>query len=250
MLATGLGLVLTTMVGGTAEAADDPPPVIAPGLPTATAEAPRPPGTVRLNVRPHKATKADVRLHVGDAEGRYAFVCKAPCTADVVPGTALRITVGGTEEGHELVMAGNPGNDVDVEVRPASKGPLAGGIVMTSIGGIVTLIGGIILAIAATRDNDDGLATGGWITFAAGAGLTLGGVLMIARRSREPRVREDEHAPAGASRPIAALGEPRVPALPTRGADLWTRGESDAATRGAMPFARSAFTPLSFSVHF
>jgi hypothetical protein len=228
----GLALAMT-FAGGIANAAEPLPPPPPPAVVTQ-----RPAGTVRLNVRPYRATK-DVKLQVGDAQGGWAFVCNAPCSADVVPGTALRVTIGDSEEGHEFAMAGNPGNEMDLEVRPASKGPLAGGIVMASIGGFTALVGVILLAVAATPNrNSADLETPGWVCLLAGGGLTLGGIILIAKRTHEPRVRENEHTPSKESRPIAR-----------RGADLYT---SDVSARGMTPLIGTgpAFTPLGFSVHF
>lgn len=210
---------LTMLLGAGAAHADEastPAPQQAAPPP---GEPPRPPNTVRLNVRSFKPS-VPARLYVGRADGSYSFVCHAPCKADVVPGTPLRVTIGDSEVGHDFPMSGTAGNEVDLEVRPASKGPIAGGVVMISIGGVTTLVGMLLAAFGAS-DNRDELATAGYVCLAAGGALTFGGIMLIANRSKEPRIRTNEHAPSGtaASRADLFAGDlaslrPRSPIAP------------------------------------
>jgi hypothetical protein len=186
---------------------------------------------VRLNVRSYKAS-VPAQLYVGRADGSYSFVCNAPCKADVVPGTPLRVAIGDSDEAHDFAMSGTAGNEVDLEVRPASKGPIAGGAVMISIGGLTTLIGIVMLGIAASNNRDDGLDTAGFICLGVGGGLTIGGIMMIANRSREPRIRTNEHSPGGTAASRSDVFS----------ADL-------ATLRPTSPIA-SAFAPLRFSASF
>ncbi len=233
VIAAGMGL--TMLLGASAARADEAPAATpatagqaaAPQAAAhATAPAARPQGTVRLHVRSYKED-VPARLFVAAANGAYAFVCQAPCTADVYPGTPLRVTIGDSDEGHDFTMTGTPGNDVDLVVRPASKGPIAGGVVMLSFGGITALVG-MVLAAAGAQSGRDGTATAGWICLGIGGGLTAGGIALIASRSREPRIRTNERAPSGATASRADLFS----------GDL-------ASLRPPSPIA-PAFAPLSF----
>jgi hypothetical protein len=174
--------------GGGATQAPPPPPPVASG---------RPPNTVRVNLTAFR-NKGVARLYVAKGDGNYALVCQAPCKADVVPGTPLRVTYGSeADEGHDFNMVGTPGDDVDIEVKPPSKGALAGGIVLVSIGGVTMLFGLLFVAIGSSsglRNNDD-YKTGGWIATGIGAGLTVAGIVLLMNRSKEPRTTENEHSP-------------------------------------------------------
>jgi len=143
--------------------------------------------------------RGPARLFVAKSDGSYGLVCQAPCKADVVIGTPLRVTYGSdSDEGYDFNMVGNPGDDVDIEVRPPSKGALAGGIVMVSIGGFTALIGLLLVAVASSshvNDRDD-LRTGGWVTTGIGVGLTTAGIVLLMNRSKEPRITENSHTPS------------------------------------------------------
>jgi hypothetical protein len=198
---------LTMLLGAGAAHADEastPAPQQAAPPP---GEPPRPPNTVRLNVRSFKPS-VPARLYVGRADGSYSFVCHAPCKADVVPGTPLRVTIGDSEVGHDFPMSGTAGNEVDLEVRPASKAPIAGGVVMISIGGLTALVGLILAGVGAADDRDE-LSNAGYICLGIGGGLTVGGIALIANRSKEPRIRTNEHTPSGtaASRSSVLFGD-------------------------------------------
>jgi hypothetical protein len=172
--------------------ADEPP--VRRVEPAASAPA-RPAGTVRLHFKSYKG-KTVARLYAADPSkpGAYAFVCQSPCAADVNPGTPLRVTLGDAEdEPHDLVMLGNAGSDVDYEVRPAARGMLAGGIVMTSIGGLTALVGLVLFAVGATSSTFSELEIPGFVCMGVGAGLTAGGLALISGRSHEPRVEEAPH---------------------------------------------------------
>jgi hypothetical protein len=246
--AAAVGAFLTLMAGSSYAA--DPPPQLPPagggGATAAPPPAPppgRPPNTVRVNLTAYR-NKGVARLYVAKGEGNYALVCQAPCKADVVPGTPLRVTHGsdtGADEGHDFNMAGNPGDDVDIEVRPPSKGALAGGIVLLSVGGVTALFGLLFVAIGSSSGvrNRDDYKTGGWIATAIGAGLTVAGIVLLMNRSKEPRITENEHAPnKGEGLPI------------TNKTDLF---RSDVASlKPADPWSNAApaIMPFQYSVSF
>jgi hypothetical protein len=220
IIAAGMGL--TMLLGAGAAHADEASPRAPQTTPQQAAappgEPPRPPGTVRLHVRSFKPS-VPARLFVGRADGSYSFVCQAPCKADVVPGTPLRVTIGDSEVGHDFPMSATAGNEVDLEVRPASKGPIAGGVVMISIGGVTAGLGVILTAVGGFSHNEE-TSTAGYVCLGIGGALTVGGIALIANRSREPRIRTNEHAPGTAasradlfSGDIASL-RPRSPIAP------------------------------------
>jgi hypothetical protein len=181
------GIALATLLLRSVAAAQQPPP---PAAPPPAAAAPRTPGTVRVNVRAYR-NRGLVRLYTAKTSAHpKAFICEAPCMADVYPGTPLHVTFGDSDDGHDLLLEGKPGTDVDLEVRAASKGPLAGGIVLTIVGGLTALIGLVLVGVAAGDRGDEDLMSPGLITLAVGGGLTVAGIFLIAGRSSEPRVRE------------------------------------------------------------
>lgn len=132
------------------------------------------------------------RIYAETTGERWALVCAAPCEADLHPGTHLRAVYDANEdEPHDFVIEGGAGTRSDVEIRPASKGPLAGGIVMTSIGGVTLLVGVVLLAVSSSLKPSSDFQTAGLVTSVVGGGLTIGGILLIANRSHEPRIRQD-----------------------------------------------------------
>lgn len=137
------------------------------------------------------------RVFVRTVSGAYVLVCATPCTADLPPGAELRTTLGDEDEDpRDFAVPNDYGPDVDVEVKPASKGALVGGIIMTSIGGIFLLIGTVLTAAAndaRSSSSERALVTGGVVCLVLGAGLAIPGILLMTNRSREPRVRTDPH---------------------------------------------------------
>ena len=181
-----------------------PPPVVLPPsggaygpLPQTTAPVPAP-GAVRLHFHMLK-DKGRARIAVRTVQGGYAFVCGTPCVADLPPGAELRVTLATSddedEDAHLMSVPRDLGSDVDIEIKPASKGGLVGGIIMTSIGGFFALIGVVLLAVAGDEKSNSktGLVTGGLVCLVLGAGLGIPGVLLISNRSREPRVKSDPY---------------------------------------------------------
>lgn len=208
-----------------------PPPPAPTTSSTSAPEPPRPPNTVRAHIRSYKNREA--RLYVVRSDDNAAFICKAPCKADVVVGTTLRVTYGDDSEGHDFTMEGTPGTDVDLEVRPASKGALIGGIVMASTGGAVALIGLLLVAVSKLSNNESDTRTAGWVTTGVGASLAIGGVVLIASRSREPRLKQTEHTPS-----------------PYYAKDAPSRVAFDAPPRDAPSLTPAAFTPLTIGFQF
>jgi hypothetical protein len=61
---------------------------------------------------------------------------------------------------------------------------------MTSIGGLVLLIGTVLTAVGASASSGVDVLTPGLICLGIGGGLTIGGVVLMSNRSKEPRVRQ------------------------------------------------------------
>lgn len=124
----------------------------------------------------------------------YSFVCAAPCKADIPGGTPLRATITDHEdEPYDFVLSNDLGKEVDIVARRGGRGTLAGGIVMTSIGGLTVVVGLILelIALAPSEFVDkSGFRTAGLICLGVGGGLTVGGIAMITGRTYEPVVKQ------------------------------------------------------------
>lgn len=197
-----------------------PPPPAAP-QPTVVQPAPPPAsprGTVRVHFHAYK--DASTRIYSESAPDRWVFVCSTPCDVDAPPGVRLRVVYDDVdEEPHDFTLDGNAGGRTDIEVRPASKGPLAGGIVMTSIGGLTALVGIVLVAVssssALTSSDRSGFQVAGTVCLLAGGGLTLGGILLITNRSHEPRIKQGHPSTEwGARDPGLAAALPKAVTLP------------------------------------
>jgi hypothetical protein len=180
--------------GAAAQATGTPnqPPPEQPAPPQASA-APAP-GMARVHFRTYRGRER-AEVFVRTVQGNYALVCTSPCTADLPPGAELRVMLGDSEDSHVFNVPQDLGSEVDVEVRAPGKGGLVGGIIMVSIGGIFA-IAGIALTALSTEERSGsrtGTLTGGLVCLGLGVGLGLPGILLMANRSREPRVRETPH---------------------------------------------------------
>jgi hypothetical protein len=178
-----------------------PPPQggVVGGLPQTSAAVPAA-GMVRVHFRTLK-DRGRARIAVRTVQGTYVSVCASPCTADLPPGAELRVSLGSGEDEDEdsarlMAVPNDLGNEVDIEVKPASKGGLVGGIIMTSIGGLFALIGVVLISVSGSESrttSKSGLVTGGIVCLVLGAGLGIPGILLISNRSKEPRVKSDPY---------------------------------------------------------
>lgn len=145
------------------------------------------------------------------AEAEYAFVCAAPCKADIPGGTPLRATITGHEdEPYDFVLSNDAGREIEIVARRGGRGALAGGIVMTSIGGLTALVGLVLTAISFADIRDEqAIRTAGLVTLGIGAGLTAGGVTMIVGRTYEPVVKQQRFENSRwAQVPLPAVTQP------------------------------------------
>lgn len=155
-----------------------------------TQSAPR--ETVRVHFStPGNKTQAQLWAKRG-ADAQYSLVCSSPCKADMPAGTALRATIVDHEdEPYDFILSNDLGNEAEIVARRGGRGALAGGIVMTSLGGLTALAGIVLAAISlADVNNPAAFRTAGLICIGVGGGLTAFGITLISGRTYEPVVRQ------------------------------------------------------------
>jgi hypothetical protein len=159
---------------------------------------------------PRNSVQARLWAKRGD-DPQYSLVCAAPCKADIPAGTSLRIALTDHEdEPYDFVLSNDMGREIEIVARRGGRGSLAGGIVMTSIGGLGTLVG-LVLTLISFADLQDtqALRTAGLISLGVGAGLTVGGITMITGRTYEPVVRQTPYENSRwANVPLPAVATP------------------------------------------
>ncbi len=183
----------------------------------------QPPATAAVtpvHVRFHAYKSKRAVIYRENAPDSWTLVCNTPCDVDLAPGTHLRAVYDKhDDEPHEFTLDGNSGSHLDVEVRPASKGPLAGGIVMTSIGGVTLLVGLVLLAVSSSPtlggSDKSSLSTAGSVCSLGGGGLMIGGIVLMVTRSQEPRINQDSRDAVWSDGPRRASLAPAPP--PTLG---------------------------------
>jgi hypothetical protein len=165
-------------------------------LATSLAQA-APARPVRVNFTT-PGNKLEARLFVRKSESEWALVCAAPCKADLWPGSQLRAVLGDhDDEPYDFVLSNGLGDEVNIEARRGGRGALAGGIVMTSLGGLALVVGIVLTAVSTLNTyNQSSLRTAGIISLGLGAGATAGGILMITGRTWEPRIKQMPYEPS------------------------------------------------------
>ena len=163
--------------------------------PTATAEGPREmdEGVPGVRVWFHSAT-GEGKLYLRekrDADEHWVGVCSSACRVVLPRGARVRALLDESSEPRDFDLQ-ETGRDIEIELSPSSRAPVAGGIVMVSIGGLTTLIGAIIFGASFTNPDNgsQSLREGGLVTTLIGGGLTVGGILLINARSSQPRVEQ------------------------------------------------------------
>jgi hypothetical protein len=112
----------------------------------------------------------------------WAPVCRAPCGMVVDPSGIYSI------RGRNLVPSGEfmlPTQGIaQLDVNAGHRGPRAGGVILTTFGGMATAIGIVFTAVGSGRQSP-GMLTGGIATLAIGGGMLAGGIaLIVATKTR------------------------------------------------------------------
>jgi hypothetical protein len=196
-----LAAVTALTIAVTAARAEDAAAQEAPGTPVAPPAATAPiAAAVRVHVRTFK-NKGTARLYIHRTDGSYTLVCASPCTADVPGNSELRVTLANNDdEPHTFVLPADLGSEVDLEVRPASLGPLIGSIVTMGVGGAFVLSGLLFIALSdvhygsvgnttsTQRDISTTYKTTGYVMIGLGAAAAIAGFVWFLSRSHEPQV--------------------------------------------------------------
>lgn len=119
-------------------------------------------------------------------------VCRAPCVRKFSPGSE-RFAIGGEGVTHSDPFEIN--SDTTLRVRAGSSGKRAGGIVMIVLGGVATIAGAGLVAAGALAEEQTFYGSqrvahapaigGGIATMLAGAGLIVGGVVLVKQSRTE-----------------------------------------------------------------
>jgi hypothetical protein len=190
-----------------------PSPALAQEVPV-----PAPGAPVRVHLSTYRG-KGTARLYIHRTDGSYTFVCASPCTADMAAHSELRVTLANNdEEPHTFAVPDDLGSEIDVEVRPASVGPLVGSIVLMGSGGAFMLSGAVFIALsdisyagASSARTPDGYKTIGYVMLGIGVGAAIGGLVWLLTRSHEPKVDGAPHrAPDVYGRRDTLLGDVAV----------------------------------------
>lgn len=141
----------------------------------------------------------------------YTAVCAAPCTVDIPVGTPLRATITNHEdEPHDFVLS-TERSEINLEARRGGRGALVGGIIVTSVGGLVAVIGAMLTLISLVPDvrEDQSIRTAGFVCIGIGAGGIIGGLALIKGRTYEPTLKEHPVEKKGwAEIPLPSVSQP------------------------------------------
>jgi len=138
------------------------------------------PGSVKVNfLSGNPETQYDVAIN--DRK-----LCSTPCARWVDPAVPFTFVheKAWYERNERIAMPDlrehqAKGNKLDARAYPTKTGKLAGGIVMTTFGGLGIAAGAAMTGVGASKEDGGGLLTAGLITLPIGIGLTVPGILMI-----------------------------------------------------------------------
>ena len=202
-----------TLIAAPTFAQEQPRPGAVAPQPVAVAAQPAAGGAVRLHLRTYRG-QGTARLYIHRSDGSYTFVCASPCTADVAAHSELRVTLrNNDEEPHTFEVPSDLGPEIDAEVRPASSGPLIGGIVLMGSGGAIVLSGALMVIMSdlnfsgSLRNSQDEYKTIGFVMMGLGVATAVGGLIWLLSRSHEPRVQGAPHLADVYGRRETVLGD-------------------------------------------
>ena len=169
--------------------------------PSPTPDAPRPSAPVAQKLV-HIDAPREVSLERQVAGTKtWVEVCRAPCDQRVPASGNYRIGGSGVRASRTFVIDAGTDDRVFIEVDPSSKGWFVGGIVLTSVGGLTTIIGLFVALIGAAASDlskqDNSLTAGGLTVAGVGAVATVAGVVALVSNSKSGATVSSTPPPAG-----------------------------------------------------
>ncbi len=144
--------------------------VVAPPAPTPIAATPVPEKVVpKVTVHIHATSTVDLQLS-DEQTLQWRTVCSTPCDVELPIGRLYRINGSGVRQTRPFALRGTPGGKQFLDVEAASSAGYAAGMVMTSLGSPVVLVGGIVVVVRVANGDTDGIQGS---LIATGIGLAL-----------------------------------------------------------------------------
>jgi hypothetical protein len=122
--------------------------------------------------------------------------CTSPCDRALPIKGEYRITSPGMRNTRIFEIAANPGERVQIHLSPASKAAFIGGIILTSTGPVVALVGLVVMMANAVStscydsssgfscQNNSSSSPTGTILALGGLGMLAAGIIMVATNAR------------------------------------------------------------------
>ena len=107
---------------------------------------PSPPLTARVHIE--SATTVTLESSDGDLGAPWTVDCSSPCDADLPLDKRYRLSGPQMRESRPFMLKGRPGQVIILHPHAASRAGFAGGIVLLSLGGLVTLVSLLAIAVA------------------------------------------------------------------------------------------------------
>ncbi len=164
----------------------------------AGANAPKSASAVTAWVHVESDRPVRIERRSGERSRDWDSVCTSPCDTELPLDAEYRIAGEGVRNSAPFQLSARAGERVELAVNTASKGGFVGGIVLTSLGPVTSLIGAVVLVavnqseqIAAeqasfggtpsttTTQNNAGAKTVGVVLIIGGIAMTIGGILML-----------------------------------------------------------------------
>jgi hypothetical protein len=176
----------------------------------------------------------------------WTTVCSAPCDQAVSPQFDYRIAGDGIRNSRIFTLSAHGGEHETLAVDEGSRGGFVLGIVSTSVGGLVMVIGLVVVLANATArlvDGSDGASSSGdrngetlgWGISAVGLAGIIGGVVLIASNSKTGVTQSSAPHPTGVL--------PSIPGAPMIGfRDPLRDGARESILKGA--FAPAVGIPI------
>jgi hypothetical protein len=167
--------------------------------PAAAAQPEEPSVTVWVHLEGSDGARLERLEKDPDGGDTWTPACEAPCDTEVPLSADYRIANGnGMRQSAVFHLHGQAGDHLTLTLSGGSKGWLVTGIVVTSVSGLVMLVGSVVALAgsASTSSNcgfgdgcthsnpNAGLAAAGWLTLLVGAAAAAGGIVLIVHNAR------------------------------------------------------------------